>query len=230
MSAELAGSALFSGRAFIETPQRERNSSKFLLTATMFSAHAMEYRRSVRCKFRCDEDKFEKISLDGGIYDIMVAVVSAEETEAFNLKGDVQQLLPVVLETTCAAALVTYRSIPGAIVIVTGFLQYIDKEAKTFCVQLHQHIEGGTAEDGLTIVVETNTSSAWAGFVQQVPRRHGLVSFSAKLLSFSQGVARVASNDVIVFNGVSDTDNTIAKETRETNETPKPRTKRARKT
>ncbi|KAH9039010.1 hypothetical protein EDB85DRAFT_2287346 [Lactarius pseudohatsudake] len=100
-------------------------------------------------------------------------VVSAEETEAFNLKGDVQQLLPVVVETTCAAALVTYRSIPGAIVIVTGFLQYIDKESKTFCVQLHQHIEGGTAEDGLTIVTETNTSSEWAGFVQQVPHQNG---------------------------------------------------------
>ncbi|KAH9047654.1 hypothetical protein EDB84DRAFT_1557411 [Lactarius hengduanensis] len=158
-------------------------------------------------------------------------VVSAEETEAFNLKGDVQQLLPVVLETTCAAALVTYRSIPGAIVIVTGFLQYIDKESKTFCVQLHQHIEGGTAEDGLiTIVAKTNTSSEWAGFVQQVPRRNGLVSFSVKLLSFSQGVARVAPNNVIVLNGVSDTGSTIAKETRETKETPKPRTKRARKT
>ncbi|KAH9014377.1 hypothetical protein EDB84DRAFT_1443875 [Lactarius hengduanensis] len=212
MSAELAGSALFSGRAFIETPQcRSANETRAncFFTTTMFSA---------------------QISLDGGIYDIVVAVVSAEETKAFSLKGDVQQLLPVVLETTCAAALVTYRSIPSAIIIVTGFLQYINKESKTFCVQLHQHIEGGTAEDGLTIVTETNTSSEWAGFIQQVPHRHGLVSFSAKLLSFSQGVAHVAPNNVIILNGVSDTGSTVVKETREMRETPKPQTKRVRKT
>lgn len=137
--------------------------------------------------------------------------------------------MPVILETTYAAALVTYRSIPPAMVIVTGFLHYVDRDCQSFSVQLRQHIDGGKREDGFTILAETKTSAAWADFEARAPRSNGSVSFSAKLLSFSQGVARVVPGNVTFVNAVTESDSTDTQQIREIKQSSKPRRKHARK-